>query len=99
MLGKFPIESMVDLSSQSSWSIQAIEVFDTHGADSDALVTFVSGLSGGSFVLMASMDESQSNMTQAAKDAGFATNWDLKVRGCCFFCKKVVLLCFFLLNQ
>lgn len=84
----FPIESMVDLSiRQSSWSIQAIEVFDTHGADSDALVTFVSGLSGGSFVLMASMDESQSNMTQAAKDAGFCNKLGPEGHGdvCCFF--------------
>lgn len=97
MLGKFPIESMWICPANRHGLSKRVEVFDTHGADSDALVTFVSGLSGGTFVLMASMDESQSNMTQAAKDAGFATNWDLKGECCCLL-QKVVLL-FFLLNQ
>lgn len=74
MFKYFLLNPWVDLSSQSPHGrvIPAnLEVFDTHAADSDALVSFVSGLSGGTFVLMASMDESQSNMTQAAKDAGW----------------------------
>ena len=48
---------------------------------------------------MASMDESQSNMTQAAKDAGFATNWDLKGGMLLFSCKKVGFIVFFLVES
>ena len=45
------------------------QVFDTHAADSEALVTFLTGLSSGSLVLAAVRDEAQSNMTVAAKEA------------------------------
>ncbi|CAJ1392982.1 unnamed protein product [Effrenium voratum] len=50
-------------------SLQSFQVFDTHAAGSEALVTFVDGLSAGTIVLMGVRDEAKGNMSTAAKDA------------------------------
>ena len=44
------------------------QVFDTHAAGSDALVSFVDGLGSGSLVLFAAKDDAASNLTTAAKE-------------------------------
>ena len=51
------------------WDPIGFQVFDTHAAESEALVAFVGGLSSGSLVLFGARDDAQSNMTVAAKDA------------------------------
>ncbi|CAJ1356557.1 unnamed protein product [Effrenium voratum] len=55
--------------SLQSFQAGAPEVFDTHAAGSEALVTFVDGLSAGTIVLMGVRDEAKGNMSAAAKDA------------------------------
>ena len=44
------------------------QVFDTHHAGSEALVSFLTELSSGSLVLAAAFDDAQDNMTVAAKE-------------------------------
>ncbi|CAE8674628.1 unnamed protein product [Polarella glacialis] len=54
---------------QSDGSLGTFTVFDTHGSDSEAMVTFINSLQRGSLVLIAAMDEAQGNISSDAKTA------------------------------